>query len=195
MKSILLAFLFTAIVLSSIGQNKSQNYFTNPYRDYTAEKKVFNGIKFSGIIADDWTADSWSELKISFYRKNNKIIGFHPAFSLGYFYNSIYSDIPGDRRISSGIFLETGISTAFHFSFINLRLNNSVKKYFDLVNDRRYHDEYIYVVSIEQGYYFHRFDLTAELGLGYDIFDHMYFYGVYAGINLGILIGNIKYVL
>lgn len=191
---IILIFFF--ITLTASCQKKNIRYFNNPVYDYKEPKNTFNGIRYSAIFADDITLNGWSEFKIGWYQKNNKIFGFHPNINIGYFYDFVSSDEPFyDNPLSNGLFLETGISTAFHFIYCNIKFNNYLKKYFELKSSetKNYHDEYIYIASFEQGFYFDRFELNAELGLSWNLSSYMEFYGIFASINFGVLLESMKY--
>ncbi|HPD64225.1 MAG TPA: hypothetical protein P5050_01945 [Bacteroidia bacterium] len=186
-------FLILALITSgACSQITNKYYFTNPYKNTQSPHKSFNGIRFSLTIADDLTANGWNEFKIGWYRKNTKMFGIHPCINLGWFFDNVYSELPEDYVYSSGVFAEPGVSFAFHYAFVTSRLTNSIKKYFDLENKRGYHHSYIYLVSLESGYYFHRFEASMELGLGYDLLRDFDFYGVYACIHFGLLLGKLK---
>jgi len=198
MKSFILLLFLSILILSVSAQNKPKRYFHNPIVDNKSTKVIFNGVSYSYIFADDFTLNGWSEFKMKWYQKNNKMIGFHPIVSLGSFYDLVSCDEPlcdNPLSLSHGFFIESGFSIAYHYFFLNIKFNNCLKKYFEFKTSEtfKFHDELVYVASIEDGFYFDRFDLNAELGLGWNLSSYMEFYSVYASINLGILLGSMKY--
>jgi len=190
MKQIIIIVFIILTSLSSFSQTKNHYYFTNPSIDDTSMKKGFNGIKLSAAVRPDMTETFWFEFRCGWYRRSNKIFGIHPALNIGYNLPEVVHYLSGNKI---RFFIEPGISLAYHSYYVNLRLNNYLTNYIYFRESSAPFIKPAYLITVELGYYFNRFELNFEIGASFHSDAGISLYGTYGGFNLGIILGNMKY--